>query len=36
MLFLCTWSLAYAIIHLNVKTLTPKSAKDSLVKNAFP
>lgn len=36
MLLLCTWSLAYAIIHLSVKTVTPKPARDCLVNNAFP
>lgn len=36
MFLLYTWSLAYAIIHLNVKTVTPKPARDCLVNSAFP
>lgn len=36
MLFLYTWNLAYEIIHLNVKTVIPKSARDCPVNNAFP
>lgn len=36
MLFFYTWSLAYEIIHLNVRTVTPKSTGDCLVNNAFP
>lgn len=36
MLFLYSWRFTYAIIHLNVKTVTPKSARDCFVNNALP